>query len=71
MLGGMMTKPAEMPRPMWLYYIGVEDSDAALQRAKDAGANIVHGPSEVPGDLFIFQGIDPQGAMFACVGPKT
>ncbi|MEO8722369.1 MAG: VOC family protein [Sphingobium sp.] len=70
-LGGMMTKPAEMPRPMWLYYIGVEDCDAALQRATDAGANIIHGPSEVPGGLFIFQGIDPQGAMFACVGPKV
>jgi predicted enzyme related to lactoylglutathione lyase len=28
------------------------------------------GPHEVPGGGWIVQGIDPQGAMFAVVGPK-
>jgi predicted enzyme related to lactoylglutathione lyase len=28
------------------------------------------GPHEVPGGIWIVQGIDPQGAMFAIVAPK-
>jgi uncharacterized protein len=31
---------------------------------------VINGPMEVPGDDWIVQGIDPQGAMFSLVGAK-
>lgn len=69
-LGGMMTKPAEMPMPFWTYYFNVEDIDAAVARVKEKGGMIANGPMQVPGGSWITQGFDPQGAMFALVGPR-
>jgi len=69
-LGGMMTKPEAVPAPFWLYYFNVEAIDAATARANSAGGQIIHGPLEVPGGDWIVQGLDPQGAMFALVGPR-
>jgi uncharacterized protein len=64
-IGGMMTKPAQMPVPAWNYYFNVDAASAAAQRAKDKGGEIINGPMEVPGGSWIVQGRDPQGAMFA------
>jgi uncharacterized protein len=65
-LGGMFTKPKEMPSPpFWLYYVQVDDLDAALERAKTKGARVLNGPMEVPGGARIVQLADPQGAHFA------
>ena len=44
--------------------------DAAVERVKKAGGQVINGPMEVPGPAWIIQGIDPQGAMFALVGDK-
>lgn len=67
--GGMMNIPAQfadrVPGPSWLFYITVEDIQAAAQRVADAGGKIVHGPAQVPGGSWVLQGIDPQGARFA------
>jgi predicted enzyme related to lactoylglutathione lyase len=64
--GGMYTKPAQQPGPpAWLPYIKVADVKAATGRAKSLGAQIVHGPAEVPGGGWITMGVDPQGVMFA------
>lgn len=68
-LGGMMTKMPAAPHPFWLYYFNVPGVDAAADRAKAAGAQILNGPMEVPGG-FIVQALDPQGAMFALYGPR-
>jgi predicted enzyme related to lactoylglutathione lyase len=68
-VGGMMTSP-NMPLPIWLYYLNVADIDAALAAANANGATGMFGPSPIPGDMFIIQGIDPQGARFAAVGPR-
>lgn len=68
--GGMMKTPKEMPMPAWVYYVAVEDIDAAHKRATDAGATTVMGPMEVPGGQWIVQALDPQKAFFAMVGPK-
>jgi predicted enzyme related to lactoylglutathione lyase len=63
-LGGMSTKPKDMPAPPhWLYYIHVDDVDAAIDRAKAKGATLVNGPMEVPGAR-VAQLDDPQGAGF-------
>jgi predicted enzyme related to lactoylglutathione lyase len=54
----------------WNYYFRVGGIDAAAERAKAGGAQILMGPMEVPGGDWVFQGIDPQGAMFAVQGRK-
>lgn len=69
-VGGMMNSP-NFPRPMWLYYFHVDDIDAANSRVEGAGGAILNGPHEVPGGGWIIQARDPQGAMFALVGPKV
>ncbi|WP_026616220.1 VOC family protein [Ensifer aridi] len=69
-IGGMMTKPKEVPNPYWLYYFNVEALDAAIERAKSGGAQAMMEPMEVPGGAWIAQFTDPQGALFALVAPK-
>jgi predicted enzyme related to lactoylglutathione lyase len=65
-LGGMMTAPrgASMP-PMWGYYTGVPNLDAAIERATKRGAKVTSGPADIPGGARIAQLLDPQGAAFA------
>ena len=69
-IGGMMTKPPEVPRPSWLYYFRVDDIDVAAERVALDGGRVLNGPMEVPGGDWIIQGADPQGAMFALVGHR-
>jgi uncharacterized protein len=69
-IGGMFNKPAAVPVPFWLYYFNVGDIDAAAKRVKDGGGQILDGPIEVPGDRWIVQCTDPQGAIFALVGKR-
>ena len=70
-LGGMMTRePGKSPAPFWLFYLAVEDIDAALSRIQEKQGQVFMGPHEVPGGSFIVIGMDPQGAMFAVVGPR-
>lgn len=65
-LGGMFTKPAEMPGPpAWLYYVTVADLDAAIAKIGKLGGQVLNGPMEVPGGDKIAQCLDPQGAAFA------
>jgi len=69
-VGGMMTKMPQMPASFWLYYFNVAGLDAAIGRVKKSGGRIMNGPMQVPGGSWIAQCADPQGAMFAMVGPK-
>lgn len=69
--GGIMTKMPESPMPFWLYYINVPDIESAHGRISANGGKVVHGPTEVPGGMWIVHGLDPQGAFFAVVGPKA
>ena len=68
--GGMFTKTPEIPATYWLYYFGVDAIDPAAERVTANGGKLVFGPMEVPGGAFIVQCEDPQGAMFALVGPR-
>lgn len=70
-IGGMMTKPADVPMPSWNYYFQVDAIGAALERLKAAGATVINGPMEVPGGSWIVQGLDPQGATFCLVSAKA
>ncbi len=69
-MGGMFDKPAAVPMPAWLYYFNVDDIDAAADRVTGGGGQIVNGPMEVPGGMWIVQCVDPQGVMFALVGRR-
>lgn len=69
-IGGMMNKPPEVPMPAWMYYFNVDGIDAAKQRVGTGGGQVLNGPVEVPGGSWIVQCADPQGAMFALVGPR-
>jgi uncharacterized protein len=69
-IGGMMTKLEAMPVPFWLYYFNVAGIDAAAKAVEAGGGQVLNGPHEVPGGAFILQGLDPQGGMFALVGPR-
>lgn len=67
-IGGMMTKPADLPAPpFWGYYFVVEGLDAAGKRVTDGGGRILMEPMEVPGGAWIINCLDPQGAHFSLV----
>jgi predicted enzyme related to lactoylglutathione lyase len=69
-LGGMsnVAKQHKMP-PHWLYYVTVEDLDAAVANVPKNGGKVLNGPMDVPGGDRIAQCMDPQGAMFALHAP--
>ncbi|WP_446742887.1 VOC family protein [Silvibacterium acidisoli] len=70
-MGGMMKMMNDSsPVPFWLYYFAVDEIGAAEARIREKGGNVVMGPHEVPGKVYIIIGTDPQGAVFAVVGPK-
>lgn len=68
-IGGMMGL-GNAPMPCWLAYFGVNGVTEAMERIKDGGGAIMHGPVEVPGPAYIAVAHDPNGAYFAIVGPK-
>ena len=63
-LGGMMTRPPHIPVPIWNYYINVDSAEAGAARCKAAGGAVLNGPMRTPGDNWIVQAMDPQGALF-------
>jgi len=67
MIGGMMNKPPEMAHvpPHWMIYFRVPDINAATERIKASGGQILNGPMEVPGGDWVVNAMDPQGAAFA------
>jgi predicted enzyme related to lactoylglutathione lyase len=70
-IGGMMNRMDPAQSPAWLFYFNVEEINAAIGRVKEHGGTVVHGPSEVPGGQQIAHCVDPQGAIFGIVTPKS
>ena len=68
--GGMLNDP-QAHHPYWLFYFHVADIDAAVTRVKDNGGEILMGPQQVPGGIWIINGRDPQGAIFALAGHRA
>jgi len=68
-VGAMFNSP-QSPAPHWLYYFQVDDIDAAGARLEAHGGKNLMGPREVPGGAWIIQAQDPQGALFALLGPR-
>ena len=66
-IGGMMTLAVRRRAPAGCFF-HVEEIDAAIERVKQNGGTLVHGPSVVPGGQQIAHCLDTQGAMFGMVG---
>lgn len=67
--GGMFERPADYPlAPHWLFYVHVDDLDAAVARVRRAGGKIWNGPMAIPSGQRIAQCQDPAGAVFALHG---
>jgi predicted enzyme related to lactoylglutathione lyase len=67
-IGGMMNHPGQPPS--WLYYFLVEAIDAGADRVRSNGGQVLQGPHEVPGGMFMIQARDPQGLDFALLAPR-
>ena len=67
---GAFMRQEQGKRAMWRFYFGVGDIDKAAEGVKQGGGNVMHGPAEVPGSIFIIIATDPQGAEFGLVGPR-
>ena len=65
----MFNSPAVQGAGFWLFYFGVGDIDAAAERVRIGGGKILEGPGDTPGG-WIARCEDPQGAMFALMGPR-
>lgn len=63
--GGVLTLTREMTdggaRPIWLGYLGVDDVDAAVEKAVGAGAKVQMAAFDTPGVGRIAMIMDPQG----------
>jgi predicted enzyme related to lactoylglutathione lyase len=73
MIGGMMNKPPELAHvpSNWQIYFRVPDINAAVERIKANGGQILNGPMEVPGGDWIVNAMDPQGAAFSLHARKV
>ena len=69
-VGGMMTRPEQMPVSAWAYYFEVDDIHAAARRVAEAGGQVRNGPMEAPDGSWVLQGADPQGAAFGLVSTR-
>jgi hypothetical protein len=66
-----MFNPGPLPGgPLWIPYVMVADARRTAETAKELGAAIAHGPSEVPGGDWVFTGVDRHGAMFGAHSKK-
>jgi hypothetical protein len=69
-IGALMRSHAGQA-PRWLYYIGVEDIDAAMGKIKAGGGEVINGPHQIPGGEYSLHARDPHGAVFGLVGPRV
>lgn len=68
--GGMMTMPPEVPKEVashWMSYIAVDNVDASINKAKELGGTLLHGPQDIPtvGRFCVIQ--DPSGAVVSLI----
>jgi predicted enzyme related to lactoylglutathione lyase len=58
------------PHAFWLYYFAVSDIDAAVERVRGAGGEVVLDVMQVPDGNYVANCRDPEGVLFALVGPR-
>lgn len=65
-VGAVMKASLESPT-IWQFYARVPDVDAAADKVKAGGGQVLFGPMDVPTGERVLLGIDPQGASFGLV----
>ena len=68
-VAGMLVMPEMVPAEVpahWLVYFAVDDTDAAVSEATEAGAAIMVPPTDIPPGRFAVLS-DPDGAVFAVI----
>jgi uncharacterized protein len=70
-LGAVTALPPAQKRSSWLFYLGVPSITEAEAAVPAAGGRILHGPHQVPGNLWILIVTDPEGVVIGLVGPRT
>lgn len=65
-VGAIMQASAETPT-IWQFYTRVPDVDAAADKVKAGGGQVLFGPMDVPTGERVLVGLDPQGAAFGLV----
>jgi len=63
--GGMMSAQPPGSPPRWQAYVGVDDVAASTQKAKELGAKVMMGKTEVAGAGYMSVIVDPTGAAIA------
>jgi uncharacterized protein len=69
-VGGLMAVPDPSIPTHWLPYVGVEDTDATVAKAKGLGARVVVEPMDIPQTGRFAVLADPQGAVFGIIRPE-
>ena len=65
--GGLFSMP-NMPT-FWMAYVGVDDINAATEKAKSLGATVHKGPQEIPHVGWFSIIVDPTGATISLFQP--
>jgi uncharacterized protein len=68
--GGAATRRPEGAPPFWLFYINVEDIDAAAERVKAGGGEVSFNDVALPSGYWVAHCADPQGAAFSLQGKR-
>lgn len=69
-IGGIMKRLPQVPVCHWGYYFNVDGLEDAITRVSTGGGKVVNGPMPVPGDSWIANCMDPQGAYFSLVSQR-
>jgi predicted enzyme related to lactoylglutathione lyase len=67
--GAIMQQHSSIPFTGWTFYFGVPAVLAAQRAIEAGGGRVLREPHEVPGGGHVLVASDPQGAIFAVVGP--
>ena len=71
-LGGLMSMPPNVPDDIpsyWTVYFTTADLDASVERVKELGGALVHGPDDMAGVGRMATVSDPQGGVFMLMQP--
>jgi len=66
--GGVAGGPSLDPKVV--FYVGVDDVGAALDRAEELGGRRIFGPDGTPGVFMVGQFADPEGNVIGVAGSK-
>ena len=66
-IGGLETGPPGMTASAWTCWVGTEDVDAVVEKARGSGGEVVEPPSDVPNVGRVALLRDPTGAIFGVI----